>query len=49
VRVAAATGIAAWFLLASLSGVDYATRAAPQAHVQQPEQLQPLLQKDRPR
>ena len=49
VRVAAATGIATWFLLALLSGVDYATRTAPQAPMQQPEQLQPLLHKDRPR
>ena len=49
VRVAAATGIAAWCLLTSLSGLDYATRSAPQASVQQPEQLRPLLEKERSR
>ena len=47
VRIAAATGVAVWFLLVALSGVDYATRTAPQAPVQQPEQLRPLLEKDR--
>ena len=45
VRIAAATGLAAWLLLIALSGVDYATRSAPQVPIQQPEQLQPLLQK----
>jgi cytochrome c oxidase subunit IV len=42
VRIAAATAVATWLLLASLSGVDYATRPHEPAVFQQPQQLQPL-------
>jgi cytochrome c oxidase subunit 4 len=45
VRIVAATGLATWLLLMTLSGVDYATRSAPPVPMQQPQQLQPLLQK----
>ncbi|MDQ6640599.1 MAG: Caa(3)-type oxidase subunit IV [Pseudomonadota bacterium] len=41
-RIAAAIGLAAWLLLAGLSGVDYATRAHEPAAVQRPGQLVPL-------
>ncbi len=44
VRLAAASGLAMLALLAGLTGVDYATRASTPAVMQQPRQLQPLLE-----
>ena len=44
VRLAAASGVAILLLLASLTGVDYATRASTPAALQQPRQLQPMLE-----
>jgi hypothetical protein len=42
VRIAAATALAIWLLLAGLSGVDYATRPHEPARYQSPAQLAPL-------
>jgi caa(3)-type oxidase subunit IV len=39
VRVVAAVGLAMWLILATLSGVDYATRIVHPAAYQQPQQL----------
>ena len=44
VRLAAASGLVMLTLLAGLTGVDYATRASTPAVMQQPQQLQPLLE-----
>jgi cytochrome c oxidase subunit 4 len=49
VRIATATALATWALLAGLSGVDYATRPREPAVYQSPTQLQPLLRQEESR
>lgn len=46
VRLAAATALAMWLLLAGLSGVDYGTRPHEPARYQQPAQLPPLVSQE---
>ncbi|HKB53035.1 MAG TPA: Caa(3)-type oxidase subunit IV [Ramlibacter sp.] len=46
VRIAAAAALSMWFVLAGLSGVDYATRPHEPARYQSPRQLQPLTGKE---
>jgi cytochrome c oxidase subunit IV len=49
VRIAAATAVATWFVLAALSGVDYATRPHEPAAYQSPAQLEPLVRQEEQR
>ncbi|CAM5783945.1 cytochrome C oxidase subunit IV family protein [Rhizobacter fulvus] len=44
-RLVAATGLATLAVLATLAGMDYATRATDAAAVQAPRQLQPLRER----
>ena len=44
VRLAAVAGLVMLLLLASLTGVDYTTRASTPAIMQSPQQLEPLLE-----
>jgi cytochrome c oxidase subunit IV len=49
VRIAAATAVATWFVLAALSGVDFATRPDEPAAYQSPAQLKPLVRQEEQR